>query len=110
MLEMGAFDHEKKKKNTRSFQDLMLDICKLQTKRKDIILTLSDAEKAFASTFADNHGLNLQPNRWDEYRWAQWTLAFEAMDCEGFESSRSDASCTNTYDHSSLGGPLETKR
>jgi hypothetical protein len=50
-LEMAAFD-QRKKANTRSHQDLMLEICGLHPSRKDIALVLSDAEKRFAVDFA----------------------------------------------------------
>ncbi len=55
-LEMGAFD-QKKKANVLSYQDLMLEICGLGGSPKDIVLPLSDAEKAFAEDFARRHSL-----------------------------------------------------
>ncbi|MGD1044803.1 MAG: glycosyltransferase family 9 protein [Bacteroidota bacterium] len=83
-LEMGAFD-DLKKKNTRSFQDLMLDICRLKTTKKDIIVELSEEELRFAHSFAeqfslDNKLLKIGMNTGASGRWQfkQWTL-------EGFE-------------------------
>jgi len=83
-LEMGAFD-DLKKKNTRSFQDLMLDICRLKTSKKDIILELSEEELRFARSFAEKHGLvnhsfkiGLNTGASGRWQFKQWTL-------EGFE-------------------------
>ena len=83
-LEMGAFD-DLKKKNTRSFQDLMLDICRLKTTKKDIIVELSEEELTFARSFAEQTGLDHQllkigMNTGASGRWQfkQWTM-------EGFE-------------------------
>jgi ADP-heptose:LPS heptosyltransferase len=106
---MGAFD-ELKKKNTRSFQDLMLDICRLKTTKKDIIVELSEEELKSALSFAERSGLNHQSlkigintgasNRW---QFKQWTL-------EGFEKliklllERTDATILL------YGGPSEKER
>ena len=83
-LEMGAFD-DLKKKNIRSYQDLMLDICRLKTTKKDIILELSEKELIFARYFAEQFGLDhttfkIGLNTGASGRWQlkQWTL-------EGFE-------------------------
>lgn len=79
-LEMGAFD-QKKKANTRSYQDLMLEICGLSAAKKDISLVLSDGEKAFANDFVLKHpmmrkklkvGINTGASpRW---QYKQWTM------------------------------------
>jgi ADP-heptose:LPS heptosyltransferase len=83
-LEMGAFD-DLKKKNTRSFQDLMLNICHLKNTKKDIILELSEEELKFVHSFAEKFALGHQSvkigmNTGASSRWQfkQWTL-------EGFE-------------------------
>lgn len=83
-LEMGAFD-DLKKKNTRSFQDLMLDICHLKTAKKNIIIEFSEEELRFARSFAERFGLDHQSlkigmNTGASGRWQfkQWTI-------EGFE-------------------------
>jgi len=83
-LEMGAFD-DLKKKNKQSFQDLMLNICRLKTTKKDIIIKLSEEELRFAHSFAekfglDNHSSKIGMNTGASARWQfkQWTL-------EGFE-------------------------
>jgi heptosyltransferase-2 len=79
-LEMGAFD-DLKKKNAQSFQDLMLDICRLKTKKKEIILSLSEPERAFAASFAQRFHLDARTpkiglNTGASGRWQfkQWTL------------------------------------
>jgi heptosyltransferase-2 len=83
-LEMGAFD-DLKKKNIRSFQDLMLDICRLKTSKKDIILELSEEDLRFAHSFAEKNGLvnqslkiGMNTGASDRWQFKQWTL-------EGFE-------------------------
>jgi ADP-heptose:LPS heptosyltransferase len=108
-LEMGAFD-DLKRKNTRSFQDLMLDICRLTSTKKDIIIELSEEELRFARSFAekfglDNQSLKIGMNTGASGRWQfkQWTL-------EGFEKliqlllERTDATILL------YGGPLEKER
>jgi ADP-heptose:LPS heptosyltransferase len=108
-LEMGAFD-DVKKNNTRSFQDLMLDICRLKTTKKDIILELSEEELNFAHIFAGMAGIPSQSwkiglNTGASGRWQlkQWTL-------EGFEKlihlllEQTDATILL------YGGPLEQER
>jgi heptosyltransferase-2 len=83
-LEMGAFD-DLKKKNTRSFQDLMLDICRLQPRNKDIVVELSEEELKFAHSFVERYGLDHQSLKIgmntgasDRWQFKQWTI-------EGFE-------------------------
>ena len=78
-LEMGAFD-QKKKANTRSYQELMLDICGLRHPVRDIVLVLSEDEKAFARSFEQrfslsNGKLRLGINTGASPRWQfkQWT-------------------------------------
>jgi heptosyltransferase-2 len=108
-MEMGAFD-QFKKKNNRSFQDIMLDICQIPSSKKEIILMLSEAEQSFAQSFAGNNhlgqsstiiGLNTgASNRW---QLKQWTL-------EGFESLI-NLLLENTRATILLyGGPLEGER
>jgi ADP-heptose:LPS heptosyltransferase len=83
-LEMGAFD-DLKKKNTRSFQDLMIEICCLKTAKKDIVVELSEEELNLARSFAEKVGLDqkvlkIGMNTGASGRWQlkQWTM-------EGFE-------------------------
>ncbi len=108
-LEMGAFD-ALKKKNTRSFQDLMLEICRLKTKKKDIVLELSESEISFAQTFTQQHHLHtaspkIGMNTGASSRWQfkQWTLdGFEALIKRILEKT----SATILL----YGGPLEKER
>jgi ADP-heptose:LPS heptosyltransferase len=108
-LEMGAFD-DLKKKNTRSFQNLMLDICRLKTTKKDIVVELSEEELKFARSFAEWSGLNHQSLKIgmntgasDRWQFKQWTI-------EGFEKliklllERTDATILL------YGGPSEKER
>lgn len=108
-LEMGAFD-QRKKENTRSYQDIMLGICGLRTTKKDIVLTLSDEERAFAEDFAAKHRLDcakpvigLNTGASGRWQYKQWTL-------EGFEGliraliEGTDATILL------YGGPLEQER
>jgi heptosyltransferase-2 len=108
-LEMGAFD-QVKKKNTRSFQDLMLEMCGLRTRKKEIVLRLSDAERAFAESFAKKKRINrkrpvigMNTGASDRWQYKQWTL-------EGYQGlvrmllKRTDATILL------YGGPSERKR
>jgi heptosyltransferase-2 len=108
-LEMGAFD-DLKKKNARSFQDLMLDMCRLKTTRKDIILDLSEEELKFAQSFAEQSGLNplsfkIGMNTGASGRWQfkQWTI-------EGFEKLIKLLMEQTTATVLLYGGPLERER
>ena len=108
-FEMGAFD-DVKKKNTHTYQDHMLAIAGITTQKKDIIITLSEAEKKFAADHAVYHGLagtnakiGLNTGASDRWQYKMWTL-------DGFTSligtilERTD-SLVLLY-----GGPLEAER
>ncbi len=108
-LEMGAFD-DLKKKNTRSFQDLMLEICRLKTTKKDIVIELSEEELKFANSFAERSGLDLQTlkigmNTGASGRWQfkQWTI-------EGFEKLIKMILEQTNATILLYGGPLEKER
>ena len=108
-LEMGAFD-DLKKKNTRSFQDLMLDICRLKSIKKDIVLELSEAELQFARAFADQSGLNtpsykigLNTGASGRWQFKQWTL-------EGYEKLITMLLEQTQATILLYGGPLEQER
>ncbi len=79
-FEMGAFDHLKKR-NTRTYQSLMLEICRLQPRDFEIILNLTVDELARAKDFSQSHGMDLSRpvigmNTGAGPRWQQkkWTL------------------------------------
>jgi ADP-heptose:LPS heptosyltransferase len=56
-FEMGAFD-DVKKKNKRTYQELMLEICRLNTSNYEIILNLSNEELEKAKEFIDSYSIN----------------------------------------------------
>lgn len=56
---MGLFD-DIKKKNTRTYQDIVMDICGLKGMRQEIVVNLTEDEKAFAREFAAGAGLPLE--------------------------------------------------
>ena len=57
-LTMAMFD-DLKKQNTKSYQDIILDICHLKPKKWELILNLTEDELSFADEFAKKHNLNL---------------------------------------------------
>jgi heptosyltransferase-2 len=108
-LEMGAFD-QKKKQNARSFQELMLEICRIKGMKKDIVLSLSDQERAFAADFSRRKSLNrnsicLGINTGASPRWQykQWTL-------EGFKGLVSLILKKTDWTILLYGGPHEVER
>jgi heptosyltransferase-2 len=108
-LEMGAFD-DLKKKNTRSYQDLMLDICQLQTVKKDIVIELSEEELNFAHSFAeksrvDKKSFKIGMNTGASGRWQfkQWTM-------EGYQQLINLLLEQTTATILLYGGPLEKER
>lgn len=108
-LEMGAFD-QKKKANTRSYQDLMLEICRLQPSGKDIILSLAEHELEFARIFANKKSLKhnatiVGMNTGASPRWQfkQWTL-------EGFEALIKMVLKKTDWTILLYGGPHEVER
>ncbi|MFI5251984.1 MAG: glycosyltransferase family 9 protein [Bacteroidota bacterium] len=79
-FEMGAFD-DIKKKNTHTYQDIMLDICKISQSNKEIVLSLSPDEIQFAEQFSQSYQLKktnrtIGMNTGASPRWQfkQWTL------------------------------------
>jgi ADP-heptose:LPS heptosyltransferase len=108
-LEMGAFD-QKKKQNTRSYQDLMLEICRLKPSTKDIVLVLSDREMEFARAFTRNRALNrnvpcvgMNTGASPRWQYKQWSL-------EGFEELLSTVLKETNWTVLLYGGPYEAER
>ena len=108
-FEMGAFD-QLKKKNARSYQDIMLGICRLPSGKKNIVLELSQKEIEGAEQFARKRRLNrakvvigLNTGASGRWQFKQWTL-------EGFRGliklllKKTDATILL------YGGPLERER
>jgi heptosyltransferase-2 len=78
-FEMGLFD-DVKKANIQTYQQIILDICRLTPSNYDIIFKLSDEEKAFADNFAKKHNITHSPviglntgagKRWKQKKWTQ---------------------------------------
>lgn len=108
-FEMGSFDHLKKK-NTKTYQDHMLAVAELSSVNKEIIITLSSEEKAFAQTFAAAHGLTdarpkigLNTGASDRWQFKMWTL-------DGFQALIRTFLQTSDALILLYGGPLEAKR
>jgi ADP-heptose:LPS heptosyltransferase len=108
-LEMGAFD-QNKKANKRSYQELMLEICQLQTSKKDIVLSLSEPELEFARNFARKGSLRQKTtivgiNTGASPRWQfkQWTL-------EGFQGLLQTILQKTDWTVLLYGGPHEVER
>jgi ADP-heptose:LPS heptosyltransferase len=108
-LEMGAFD-QNKKRNVRSYQDLMLDICRVKATEKNIVLPLSEQEREFAVEFSRRKllkrttpciGINTGASpRW---QYKQWTL-------EGFKALISLVLQKTDWTVLLYGGPHELER
>jgi heptosyltransferase-2 len=82
---MGAFD-DVKKKNTRTYQSIILKIARIKTNNYPIIINLSDKEKEFAEKFLQQHKINkskkivgLNTGAGPRWKFKSWTL-------DGFES------------------------
>jgi heptosyltransferase-2 len=108
-LEMGAFD-QRKKRNSRSYQDLMLEICRIKTAKKEIVLSLSEQERGFASEFSRRNSLKrneicLGINTGASPRWQykQWTL-------EGFKVLIGTVLKKTNWTILLYGGPQEVDR
>lgn len=108
-LEMGAFD-QLKKKNARSYQDIMLEICGLKTENKEIVVRLSDKEKAFADAFARSNGIDrtkpvigLNTGASGRWQFKQWTI-------KGYEGLIRKLLETTEATVLLYGGPLEKER
>lgn len=77
-FEMGAFDFLKKR-NTKTYQQVIHEICSLDYDKGEIILRLSAKEKAFKEAFIEKHNLKkydfiigINPgasSRWQYKRW-----------------------------------------
>jgi heptosyltransferase-2 len=53
---MGLFD-DVKKRNTRTYQQIVMEICGLEELEQNIVLRLTDEERSFARRFAESVGL-----------------------------------------------------
>jgi lipopolysaccharide heptosyltransferase III len=108
-LEIGAFD-QLKKKNKKTYQQIIHELCGLSYERDEIQLFLSDAEKKIRDDFYTEKklkkfkkiiGLNTGAgNRW---QYKQWSL-------EGFEELISKLSDNKGIGILLYGGPSEEER
>ncbi len=106
---MGAFD-DIKKKNTKTYQSIILDIARIKTKNFEIQLFLNEREIQLGDRFLDEHKINrskkiigLNTGAGPRWKFKSWTL-------EGFEKLI-NMILTNTDSYIFLyGGPYEKKR
>lgn len=61
-LLMGLFD-DVKKKNSRTYQEIMMEICGLAGMHQEIIVRLTDEEREFARRFAEKNGVPSEDER-----------------------------------------------
>jgi ADP-heptose:LPS heptosyltransferase len=108
-LEMGAFD-QRKKQNSRSYQDLMLEICRIKTSKKNIVLSLSEQERGFAAEFSRRVSLNrnktvigINTGASPRWQYKEWTL-------EGFNALINTVLQKTDWTVLLYGGPHETDR
>lgn len=79
-LELGAFD-QMKKKNKKTYQQILHEICELDFEKGEIVLALSDDEKKFANQFSEKYNLNkfklivgLNTGAGSRWQFKQWGL------------------------------------
>lgn len=79
-FEMGAFD-DLKKKNTKTYQKIIHEIAGLQDSNSEIVVNLTENEKARAQAFAQKHGLyrydfvvGLNTGAGGRWKYKKWTL------------------------------------
>jgi len=106
---MGAFD-DLKKKNTQTYQSIILNIAKLKTENYPIILYLNEKEKKFAEKFLTNHKIDrtkkiigLNTGAGPRWKFKSWTL-------EGFEKLIYLLLKNTDYYIFLYGGPFEKER
>jgi heptosyltransferase-2 len=82
-LEMGAFD-EFKKRNKKTYQQILHEIAGLPYKKGEIIVTLTDSEKQFRNNFYNQHNLKrfkkiIGLNTGSSKRWAMKSWRVEGF-------------------------------
>lgn len=108
--EMGLFD-DVKRRNTKTYQQIALEICGLPTERRDLHLHLSDAERQWAAQQARAWGLRPgvpviglntgSSDRWSHKRWTEDGFVALLMRLNAGDSAPQTLL---------LGGPLEVER
>lgn len=106
---MGAFD-DIKKKNTKTYQSIILEIAKIKTNNFPIILNISDKEKEFARQFLIKNEIDkskkiigLNTGAGPRWKFKSWTL-------EGFETLIKTLLENTDYYVLLYGGPYEKER
>ena len=79
-LELGAFD-QKKKINSKSYQQILHEICGLDWEKGEIVVSLNEKEKKFAAEFSMRHDLKkfkkivaLNTGAGSRWQYKQWGL------------------------------------
>lgn len=108
-FEMGAFD-DLKKRNTKTYQSIILNIARLKTENFPILLKLSDSEISFANNFLMKYGIDktkkiigLNTGAGPRWKFKSWTL-------EGFESLIKKILSETDYYVFLYGGSYEKER
>lgn len=106
---MGAFD-DLKKKNTKTYQSVILNIARLKSDNYPIILVLNEAEKKFAQKFLNSFQIDgskkiigLNTGAGPRWKFKSWTL-------EGFETLINLLLEKTDYYIFLYGGPYEKER
>lgn len=106
---LGAFD-DLKKKNTRTYQSIILEIAKINTENFPILLFLNEIEKIFANEFLTKNQINrskkiigLNTGAGPRWKFKSWTL-------EGFETLIKMLIEKTEYYIFLYGGPFEKER
>lgn len=112
--EMGLFD-DVKRRNTKTYQQIALEICGLPAERRDLHLYLSDAERAWAAARGRAWGLRGgvpviglntgSSDRWSHKRWTEdgFVALIDRLRVHGAEAGAEPHVLL-------LGGPQETQR
>lgn len=106
---MGAFD-DLKKKNTRTYQSIILEIAKIKSDNFPILLFLNESEKQFAEQFLRKHQIDkskkiigLNTGAGPRWKFKSWTL-------DGFENLIKMIIKKTDYYIFLYGGPYEKER
>lgn len=106
---MGAFD-DLKKKNSKTYQSIILNIARLKTDNYPIILFLNESERKFASEFLEKNKIGkskkiigLNTGAGPRWKFKSWTL-------EGFENLIKMIIENTDYYIFLYGGPFEKER
>lgn len=106
---MGAFD-DLKKKNTKTYQSIILNIARLNTQLYPIIINLTEDEKKFGEKFLIEHNIDkskkivgLNTGAGPRWKFKSWTI-------DGFEKLINLLLLSTDYYVFLYGGPFEKER